>query len=81
MIESKAVYALGPDGITGMMRLEWAAGVVWAYDSSDYLVASAFYRHGTGWVIVRTGIREIVSIHKDREGAELKLRKMVGGRA
>lgn len=76
---SRRVFSLAPGGLGPAMTLEFAPGVIRAFDSTGYLVASAYHVNNRGgWAI--TIDRHIVSMYRHKSEAETGLRKIVGGR-
>ncbi|WIC88903.1 hypothetical protein SEA_SHAGRAT_34 [Rhodococcus phage Shagrat] len=65
-------------GIGAPMELVEKAKLIEAYDSTGYLVATAHYIHGTGWVIVKPGHKEVLDTVTYKPDARVALRKVVG---
>ena len=72
------VFSLRNGKIAAPMELVEKAKLIEAYDSTGCLVASAHYIHGTGWVIVKPGVKEVLGTETYKPDARLALRKVVG---
>lgn len=72
------VFSLRDGKIAAPMELVEKAREIEAYDSTGCLVATAHYIHGTGWVIVKPGRKEVLSTEQYKPDARLALRKVVG---
>lgn len=72
------VFSLRNGEIASPMELVETARQIDALDSTGCLVASAHYIHGTGWVIVKPGRKEVLDTVTYKPDARLALRKVVG---
>lgn len=72
------VFSLRNGKLAAPMELKETAKLIEAYDSTGCLVAAAHYIHGTGWVIVKPGRKEVLDTVEYKPDARLALRKVVG---